>query len=84
MSQINVVFFASLREKLAMAEYQLEVELPLSVVDLKKTLASEIEAGHHLLDKGVHSSVDFEFTRDNDMIPTSAREVAFFPAVTGG
>ncbi|KZN12749.1 MoaD/ThiS family protein [Marinomonas sp. TW1] len=84
MSRINVVFFASLREKLAMAEYQLEVELPLSVADLKQALAREIDTGHHLLEKTVHSSVDFEFTRDQDMIPSSAREVAFFPAVTGG
>ncbi|AEF54942.1 MoaD/ThiS family protein [Marinomonas posidonica] len=84
MSQINVVFFASLREKLEMSDYQFEIDLPVSVGDLKQALARDIKTGHHLLDSSVHSSVDFEFTRDNDMVPTSAREIAFFPAVTGG
>ena len=83
-SKVNVVFFASLKEKIGQGSCIVELELPISIGQLKQKLASELKQGQALLDNGIQSSVDFEFTRDVDMIPVTVKEVAFFPPVTGG
>lgn len=81
---VNVVFFASLKETIGQGRYSIKLALPLSIAQLKQQLANELEKGHALLDKGIQSSVDFEFTRDEDLVPENVTEVAFFPPVTGG
>ncbi|ETX11742.1 molybdopterin synthase small subunit [Marinomonas ushuaiensis DSM 15871] len=82
--KVNVVFFASLKEVIGQANYSIELVLPLSIAQLKQQLVSELDKGDALLDKGIQSSVDFEFTRDDDLVPVNVTEVAFFPPVTGG
>ncbi|MDE8603348.1 MoaD/ThiS family protein [Marinomonas sp. RSW2] len=84
MPKVNVVFFASLKEVIGVASYQVELNLPLSIGELKQQLAGELENGKALLDIGIQSSVDFEFARDADMVTNTVTEVAFFPPVTGG
>ncbi|MBJ7538994.1 MoaD/ThiS family protein [Marinomonas transparens] len=84
MSKVNVVFFASLKESLGQSAYQAELELPMSIGQLKQHLAECFENGKTLLDSGIQSSIDFEFARDGDMVSASVKEVAFFPPVTGG
>ncbi|UTW01321.1 MoaD/ThiS family protein [Marinomonas rhizomae] len=84
MSKVKVVFFASLKESIGQNEYVAELALPLSLGELKQQLANELDKGQALLEKGIQSSIDFEFARDADIVPESVHEVAFFPPVTGG
>lgn len=84
MLKVKVVFFASLKERIGQSEYLAEIALPLSIGDLKHLLASQLNQGSALLEKGIQSSIDFEFARDTDMVPETVKEVAFFPPVTGG
>jgi molybdopterin synthase sulfur carrier subunit len=84
MSKVRVVFFASLKERIGQSEYVVETTLPLSIGDLKRLLASQLSQGSALLEKGIQSSIDFEFARDSDTVTESVKEVAFFPPVTGG
>lgn len=83
-SRVKVVFFASLKEALGQSEYVAELGLPLSIGQIKQQLARELKNGEALLSKGIQSSVDFEFTRDTDLVLDTVKEVAFFPPVTGG
>lgn len=84
MNDIKVVFFASLKETLGVDEYQFSMTTPITISELKRQLADRLNNGQALLVTGIQSSVDFEFTRDKDLISGTAREVAFFPPVTGG
>ncbi|RBP84570.1 MoaD/ThiS family protein [Marinomonas rhizomae] len=84
MSKVRVVFFASLKENLGQGECLVELALPLSIAELKRQLADGLDKGEVLLEKGIQSSIDFEFARDSDLIPEQVNEVAFFPPVTGG
>ncbi|MBU1293434.1 MAG: MoaD/ThiS family protein [Gammaproteobacteria bacterium] len=84
MSKVRVVFFASLKESIGQSEYIAELALPLSISELKHQLANELDKGQALLEKGIQSSIDFEFARGADIVPESVSEVAFFPPVTGG
>ncbi|TYL48008.1 MoaD/ThiS family protein [Marinomonas sp. IMCC 4694] len=84
MFRINVVFFASLKESIGLSEHAIELSAPLTIGALKQRLAKELQHGQALLGSGVQSSIDFEFSRDKDTILHTAREVAFFPPVTGG
>lgn len=82
--RVKVVFFASLKELIGQESYSVELVLPLSIAQLKQQVASELDKGSALLDKSIQSSVDFEFTRDDDLVLENVTEVAFFPTVTGG
>lgn len=82
--KVSVVFFASLKEIIGQGSYSVELTLPLSIAQLKQQLANELDNGQALLAKGIQSSVDFEFTRDDDLVSENVTEVAFFPPVTGG
>ncbi|WP_441853356.1 MoaD/ThiS family protein [Marinomonas polaris] len=84
MLKVRVVFFASLKESIGQSEYIVELSLPMSICELKNQLAKELDKGKELLEKGIQSSIDFEFARDADIVPESVNEVAFFPPVTGG
>ena len=84
MLKVNVVFFASLKEAIGQGSYQAVIDLPMTIGELKQRLSNELENGKALLEKGIQSSVDFEFARDADKVPETVTEVAFFPPVTGG
>ncbi|GAB3483622.1 MoaD/ThiS family protein [Marinomonas epiphytica] len=84
MTKVNVVFFASLRESLGLDSAQIDVELPMSMMDFKQVVAAQLTNGDVLLQAGVQSSINFEFSRDQDEIPLNVQEVALFPPVTGG
>ncbi|NLQ16313.1 MoaD/ThiS family protein [Marinomonas sp. M1K-6] len=84
MPSVKVVFFASLKERIGQGECRVEVVLPVTIGELKQQLANELAHGQALLEKGIQSSIDFEFARDTDLVPESVNEVAFFPPVTGG
>mgnify|MGYP001954886001 CR=1 FL=1 len=84
MTSIKVVFFASLKDGVGMSDCIIDADLPISIAELKAVLADHLDNGQILLKDGVQSSVDFEFTRDSDLVTAGVREVAFFPPVTGG
>ncbi|SBS37449.1 molybdopterin synthase small subunit [Marinomonas spartinae] len=84
MNELNVVFFASLKETLGIEQYVFAGHLPMTVKELKMQLAKLLKNGDALLDKGIQSSIDFEFARDGNIVNEGAKEVAFFPPVTGG
>jgi molybdopterin synthase sulfur carrier subunit len=84
MSKVNVVFFASLKEAIGQSTFQMTLDFPLTIGELKQQLAEELKDGKKLLESGIQSSIDFEFSRDTDTIPETVKEVAFFPPVTGG
>ncbi|MCV2402816.1 MoaD/ThiS family protein [Marinomonas sp. C2222] len=84
MQNVNVVFFASLKERMGIASYEAQLNLPVTVEELKHKLSKELNNGGSLLESGIQSSIDFEFSRDTDVIPENVKEVAFFPPVTGG
>ena len=84
MSKLKVVFFASLRESLGIAETEIELIQDMTVGQLKSQLAQNLPSGELLLQSGIQASIDFEFARETDMVTLEAKEVAFFPPVTGG
>ena len=84
MTNVKVVFFASLKERMGTSSYKIKADLPLTVKEFKVHLSKELEGGEFILESGIQSSIDFEFSRDTDVIPVNVQEVAFFPPVTGG
>lgn len=84
MPNVKIVFFASLKERIGVASYKAQLNLPITVEELKTQLSKELEGGESILTSGIQSSIDFEFSRDTDVIPENVQEVAFFPPVTGG
>jgi molybdopterin synthase catalytic subunit len=82
MNQINVLFFASLKEQAGTHRAQLEIPSGARVADLKTLLVEQFPQ----LERGLHSmlvSVNQEFAFDEELIPEDA-EVALFPPVSGG
>ncbi|REG85837.1 MoaD/ThiS family protein [Marinomonas pollencensis] len=84
MTNVNVLFFASLKETLGISEYQLAGNFPMTIRAVKQQLSAELAKGDALLGVGIQSSIDYEFARDADLVASSAQEIAFFPPVTGG
>ncbi|MEO9654661.1 MoaD/ThiS family protein [Marinomonas sp.] len=84
MNKFKVVFFASLRESLGIAETELEMLQDMTVAKLKSHLAQKLPNGELLLQSGIQASIDFEFARETDVVTVQTTEVAFFPPVTGG
>lgn len=84
MSELNVVFFASLRESVGVSSYQIDVTLPITIKNLKACLIKELDHGEVLSAPGIQSSINYNFARENDEICEATDEVAFFPPVTGG
>lgn len=84
MTEITVVFFASLKESLGVGQCQAAGEFPMTIKELKQILAAQLNNGEALQALGIQASIDYEFARDSDVIPSRVKEVAFFPPVTGG
>lgn len=84
MANIKIVFFASLREAMKCDEFELLLETPLTILQIKQRLAEELGQSI-LLEEKVKAAIDFDFARDDDLVdPAKVRELAFFPPVTGG
>lgn len=83
---MKILYFAWLREKIGCAQENLE--LPLDVATVGELIAwlSRRDAGHEAAfdnPKQVRCAIDLEFAPLDASI-LSAREIAFFPPVTGG
>ncbi|MFG1211425.1 molybdopterin converting factor subunit 1 [Xanthobacter flavus] len=83
---MKVLYFAWLRERVGLAEE--EVAPPVEVVtvaDLARWLAAQDEAHAHAFDTPavVRAAIDRRHVKPDSAI-AGAREVAFFPPMTGG
>lgn len=83
---MKVLYFAWLRERVGLAEE--EVAPPVEVVtvaDLARWLAARDEAHAHAFDNPtvVRAAIDRRHVKPDSAI-AGAREVAFFPPMTGG
>jgi molybdopterin synthase sulfur carrier subunit len=74
---IFVKFFASLREKTGLSEYQLEATQINNVADIWQSIFQEELPKHILIAINCEYTHAQQSVKDND-------EVAFFPPVTGG
>jgi molybdopterin synthase sulfur carrier subunit len=75
---INVLFFASLRERLGKRQMQLETDLPIGVAEVWQR-----SSGEAILPANVLISVNQAYA-DAATVVQPGDEVAFFPPVTGG
>ena len=82
MNKINILFFATLKDRAGSSQISLEVEPGIQVSDLKSILGDRFPNLVPALDS-VLVSVNKEFAFDEDEIPPDA-EVALFPPVSGG
>jgi molybdopterin synthase catalytic subunit len=82
MVTIEVLFFATLKDRAGTDRVNLELEGPLRVSDLKAHLLDRYPPLRPALDS-VLVSVNREYAFDQDEIPDGA-EVALFPPVSGG
>jgi molybdopterin synthase sulfur carrier subunit len=82
---IQILYFASLAEKLDCSQERLELaHAALTVAQLKSHLAERGEQWQKALyDKTTRCSVNQQLSQDEANIPNGA-EIAFFPPVTGG
>lgn len=75
---IKVLFFASLRERLKRASYQLPTDTALKVTEVWQRSTNEASIPANIL-----ISVNQEYVQA-DALVKPGDEVAFFPPVTGG
>ncbi|MFK8020089.1 MAG: molybdopterin converting factor subunit 1 [Pseudomonadales bacterium] len=82
---IKVLFFASLREKLGVAQIDvaLQTSETLSVSELRRSLASRGPEWTLLLDNDINAAANKAMVIE-DHVLSPGDEVAFFPPVTGG
>lgn len=80
---INIVFFASLRERLEVSNIALECEHHQTVNDVIKTLQASEKRYDLLLEQDVLSAVNHTLCSKEESIK-DGDEIAFFPPVTGG
>ena len=82
MSQVTVLFFASLRERAGTKKTQMDIPDGTSVARFKKLLVIEIPELNPALETTL-ISINKEFAFDEEVIPEGA-EIALFPPVSGG
>ncbi|MFQ5654355.1 MAG: molybdopterin converting factor subunit 1 [Planctomycetota bacterium] len=80
--QVEILLFASLRERVGRAEVSLEVPESLTVGELLSPLAREIPSLEGRLGQ-VRVAVDREFSDPADRVPAGV-EIALIPPVSGG
>ncbi|MFT2112307.1 MoaD/ThiS family protein [Marinomonas sp. 2405UD68-3] len=85
MSQVKIVFFASLKESLGQSEAFIDLQGPTSIEEIKQKLNAILDKPDPLFEEGIQCSIDYEFARDSSKVdPNTVKEIAFFPPVTGG
>lgn len=83
MNKINILFFATLRDKAGARSTQIEIPPGTTVYQLKAKLIEQFPNLDWQLMEHCLASVNQDYRADEDEIPAGA-EVAFFPPVSGG
>ena len=83
MNHINILFFATLRDKAGMRSMELDVEPGTTIGQLKTILIGKLPNWDGLLMEHCLASINHEYCFDESEIPAEA-EIAFFPPVSGG
>jgi molybdopterin converting factor subunit 1 len=80
--QVNVLFFASIVDKIGTNQWSYSVPEGATIEDLKKELAANFPSSRDML-RICHVAVNQEYVQGNLILhPTD--EIAFFPPVSGG
>ena len=82
MNRINVLFFATLRDRAGIKSTELEIPADMTVQGLKDLLVESYPGLQETMEVVV-VSVNREFAFDESIVPEGA-EVAMFPPVSGG
>ena len=76
--KINIIYFASLREKIGRGSDLIEVDAPLTTAQ-----AWTLATGNNELPDNILIAINHEYVRADSMLNDND-ELAFFPPVTGG
>jgi sulfur-carrier protein len=81
---MNILFFASLKERLGCSEVLIELDAPCSVEQIKRDLIAKGEPWSSALSSpNLLTAVNQEISSVETVVSNSD-ELAFFPPVTGG
>lgn len=81
---MNILFFASLKERLGCSEVSIDVDAPCSVEEIKNRLIAKGEPWNSALSApNLLTAVNQEIC-NTETIVSNSDELAFFPPVTGG
>lgn len=83
MNKINVLFFATLRDKAGTRATEAELPPGATIATLKEILVARFPNLDAQLMGHCLAAINHEYRFDSDEIPTAA-EIAFFPPVSGG
>jgi molybdopterin converting factor subunit 1 len=82
MNRVNLLFFATLRDRAGMRSTELDIPANLTVRGLKEKISSEYPNLKELM-SSVLVTINREYAFDEAVIPEHA-ELAMFPPVSGG
>ena len=82
MNHINLLFFATLRDRAGTKSLELDIRNDLTIKGLKDKLSTDYPNLKDSL-KSVLITINREYAFDDAIVPENA-EIAFFPPVSGG
>jgi len=80
---VKILFFGQLREQLNLAETHIDLDTPISILELKSKLVAKNASYEPLLQSNLLSALNQSIVNDDSLVSDSD-ELAFFPPVTGG
>jgi len=84
MSELKILFFASLRDKLGVAQIALPYQPNETVANLiQRIISVQGDAYLILQDTCINAAINAQLANASSPVPEGA-EIAFFPPVTGG
>ena len=82
MKQINLLFFATIRDHIGQKQLPIQVPSQAGVAEVKSILVNKHPESAAVINSAL-VSINREFAFEDDVIPDGA-EVALFPDVSGG
>ncbi len=82
MNACKILFFATLKDRAGLRQYEIDLPLGITVGDLKSIIGDHFPALSSLIPHAL-IAVNREYAQDERVIPEGA-EIAFFPPVSGG